>query len=80
MGIHDQIKQAIESAIDDSTAEVFDGNGGGHFRLRVTAKAFDGQTLLKKQRMVLSAIKHLMAGDMAPVHAVDKIETVVPES
>jgi stress-induced morphogen len=79
MAIHDEIKQAIEGAIEGSTAEVFDGNGGGHFRLRVTSTAFDGKSLLNKQRMVLSAIKHLMAGDMAPVHAVDKIETVIPD-
>ena len=79
MAIHDDIKQAIEGAIEGSTAEVFDGNGGGPFRLRVTSAAFDGKSLLNKQRMVLSAIKHLMAGDMAPVHAVDKIETIIPD-
>jgi hypothetical protein len=28
--------------------------------------------------MVLSAIAHLMKGDGAPVHAVDKIETITP--
>ena len=30
---------------------------------------------LESQRLVLGSIKHLMAGDLAPVHAVDSIVT-----
>ncbi|MCH9680921.1 MAG: BolA family transcriptional regulator [Deltaproteobacteria bacterium] len=74
--VHDAIRQAVEAAIPESTATV-DG-GGGHYTIDVTAAAFDGKTMLQKQRLVLSAIKHLMAGDRAPVHAVDRITTNVP--
>ena len=78
MSIQEQIKTSIEAAIDSSVAEVENGSGGGHFRIRVTSTAFEGKSLLNKQRLVMSAIKHLMAGDMAPVHAVDKLETIIP--
>jgi len=70
------IKTAVEAAIAGSSAEV--AGGGGHFEIIVTSAAFAGQSLLNKQRMVLTAIAHLMKGDSAPVHAVDKIETRIP--
>ena len=70
------IKTSVEGAIAGATAEV--SGGGGHFEIVVTSTAFAGQSLLAKQRMVLSAIAHLMKGEDAPVHAVDKIETKTP--
>ncbi|REJ79648.1 MAG: hypothetical protein DWQ36_24555 [Acidobacteria bacterium] len=51
---------------------------GGHFEIRVVAAQFSGKNTLAKHRMVLGAIAHLMEGDAAPVHAVDKIEAVAP--
>ena len=39
------------------------------------AKSRSLEVLLAKQRLVLSAIKDLMGGDDAPVHAIDSIET-----
>lgn len=77
MSIHAEIQSAVESAIEDARCEVRDGSGGGHFVLKVISPAFEGKSLLQKQRMVLSSIKHLMAGDAAPVHAIDKIETAL---
>lgn len=74
--VHDAIREAVEGAIPDATVMV--AGGGGHYEIEVTAAAFDGKSLLQKQRMVLSAIKHLMAGERAPVHAVDSIKTHVP--
>jgi acid stress-induced BolA-like protein IbaG/YrbA len=70
------IKQAVEGAIAGCTCDVT--GGGGHFEIVATSAAFAGQSLLNKQRMVLNAIAHLMKGDAAPVHAVDKIETRTP--
>jgi acid stress-induced BolA-like protein IbaG/YrbA len=67
------IKNAVETAIPGARCEAT--GGGGHFEIVVTASAFAGQSLLNKQRMVLNAIAHLMKGEDAPVHAVDKIET-----
>ena len=69
-----QIKDAIVSAIPDAQVEVSLGTPG-HYALVVASGAFEGKTLLAKQRLVLSPLKELMAGDNAPVHAIDSIET-----
>jgi stress-induced morphogen len=44
----------------------------------VTSSAFAGKSMLQSQRMVYSAIAHLMKGDLAPVHAVDSLRTRTP--
>jgi stress-induced morphogen len=72
--ITDQIKSAIVTALPDARVQVSMG-GPGHFALVVNSGAFDGKSLLAKQRLVLSAIKDLMGGDDAPVHAIDSLET-----
>jgi acid stress-induced BolA-like protein IbaG/YrbA len=73
--VSDEIRAAIEAAIPG--AMVIVQGGGGHYTISVTAKAFEGKNMLQSQRMVLGAIAHLMKGDAAPVHAVDKLETHV---
>ncbi len=75
--IHDAIKSRLLDAIPGSEVEV--SGGGGHFSITVTSAVFEGKTLLAKQRLVLNAIKDLMAGDHAPVHAVDSIQTLLPQ-
>jgi acid stress-induced BolA-like protein IbaG/YrbA len=75
--IADQVKAAIEAAIPESKAEV--SGSGGHFEIRVVAAAFEGKSLLQKQRLVYKAMGSFMHGDNAPVHAVDKMETLLPE-
>lgn len=72
----DALQEAIERHIPDSQAEV--SGGGGHFNISVTSPAFAGKSTLESQRMVYSAITHLMAGDAAPVHAVDSLKTRTP--
>ena len=67
------VREAIEGAIENSTAEV--SGGGGHFNLVVTSPAFARLSRLESQRLVLRAIKDLMAGDRAPVHAIDSLVT-----
>jgi len=74
--VHDAIREAVEAAIPESTVMV--AGGGGHYEIDVTSTEFQGKSLLQKQRLVLSSIKHLMAGERAPVHAVDSIKTHVP--
>jgi stress-induced morphogen len=44
----------------------------------VVSPAFAGLGMLESQRLVYSAIAHLMQGDLAPVHAVDRLKTRVP--
>ena len=72
----DALREAIERQIPDSLAEV--SGGGGHFTIEVTSPAFAGKSMLESQRMVYSAIAHLMKGDAAPVHAVDSLKTRTP--
>jgi acid stress-induced BolA-like protein IbaG/YrbA len=77
MSITEEVKTAIIKAIPDAEVDVF--GGGGHFEIQVISPVFKGKRILEQQRLVYSAISHLMAGDAAPVHAVDKMICTVPE-
>ena len=70
------IEQAIHTAIDD--AQVTVTGGGGHFKIEVVANVFEGKRMLQSHQLVYAAIKHLMAGNDAPVHAVDSLTTRTP--
>jgi acid stress-induced BolA-like protein IbaG/YrbA len=72
----DAIKKAIEQKIEGAAADV--SGGGGHYSIVVTSPVFAGKSMLESQRLVYGAIAHLMAGDDAPVHAVDSLKTRVP--
>lgn len=67
------LRQAIESKIPSSQASV--SGAGGHYTIEVVSSTFEGLSMLESQRLVYSAIAHLMQGDLAPVHAVDKLTT-----
>ena len=71
------IRTAITGALPDAIVEV--QGGGGHWTLAVTSKAFADKSMIARHRLVLSAIAPLMAGASPPVHAVDKLDTRVPE-
>lgn len=73
-----QLHEAITAKLPGSTVEVTIGSPG-HYSLEVTSTAFADQKPLAKQRLVYSAIAHLMGGDDAPVHAIDRLITKVPE-
>lgn len=73
--ICDSIHKAVADAIQGAQVQV--QGGGGHYRIEVISMAFEGKSRVAKQRMVLSAIAHLMKGEGAPVHAVDSITTTV---
>jgi acid stress-induced BolA-like protein IbaG/YrbA len=70
------IREAIEGKLPGAVVEA--SGGGGHFQLAVTSQAFAGKTRIEQQRLVYSAIAHLMAGADAPVHAVDSLLTRLP--
>lgn len=74
--VTDALRDIIEGAIPDSKAEV--AGGGGHYTIVVTSSAFAGLGMLASQRLVYSAITHMMKGDAAPVHAVDSLITRTP--
>ncbi len=69
------LREAIESQIESSKADV--SGSGGHYTIEVVSPKFAGLGMLESQRLVYSAIAHLMKGDLAPVHAVDKLKTRV---
>jgi acid stress-induced BolA-like protein IbaG/YrbA len=72
----DAIRDAIEAKVPAAKAEVT--GGGGHYNIVVTSPVFAGKSMLESQRLVYGAITHLMAGDAAPVHAVDSLKTRTP--
>jgi acid stress-induced BolA-like protein IbaG/YrbA len=67
------IKSAITEKIPGAAVEA--QGGGGHYTISVVSPVFEGKNMVQSQRLVLSAIAHLMKGDRAPVHAVDKLTT-----
>ena len=69
-----QLHAAVVSKLPDARVEVTIGSPG-HYSLEVSSAAFAGKTPLAKQRLVYSAISHLMGGDDAPVHAIDRLLT-----
>ena len=71
-----KIRASIEAALPCEKVDV--RGSGGHFEIRVVSSEFAGKNTLAKQRLVFSAIAHLMKGDGAPVHAIDKLETLAP--
>ncbi|HEY2774720.1 MAG TPA: BolA family protein [Candidatus Binatia bacterium] len=73
----DALREAIEKEIPDATVEVV--GGGGHYSIDVASSVFAGKSMLASQRLVYSAIAHLMAGDTAPVHAIDSLRTRTPQ-
>jgi acid stress-induced BolA-like protein IbaG/YrbA len=74
--VEDAISSSVKDRIPDAVVAV--SGGGGHYRIEVVSTVFAGKSMLESQRLVLSAIKHLINGDQAPVHAVDALTTRVP--
>jgi stress-induced morphogen len=72
------IRLAILEKIPDAGVVVDAGSGGGHFTIQVVSPVFTGKNMVDSQRLVYGAIAHLMKGDAAPVHAVDKLTTKTP--
>ena len=71
-----QIRDAILQSLPGSEVQVTPGSPG-HFGISVRWAEFADKNRLACQRLVYKAIAHLMAGDRAPVHAVDRLETSV---
>jgi acid stress-induced BolA-like protein IbaG/YrbA len=75
--VTDAIRDAITASVSDAAVEV--SGGGGHYTIAVVSAQFEGKSMLESQRLVYSAIAHLMKGENAPVHAVDRLVTKTPE-
>lgn len=72
-----RLREAIAGALPGAEIEV--AGSGGHFTIRVVSPEFDGKNSLARQRIVYGAIGHLMRGEGAPVHAVDRLITETPQ-
>ncbi len=72
-----RIRAAIAGKFPDAAIEVLP-QGPGHFEIKVTDTAFDGLTRVRQQQLVYGAIANLMAGTNPLVHAIDRLECLVP--
>jgi acid stress-induced BolA-like protein IbaG/YrbA len=73
----EELRRAIEVALPGAAVEASAGSPG-HFSLSVVSTAFAGLPRVRQQQKVYAAIAHLMAGDAAPVHAIDQLTTRTP--
>lgn len=72
----DRIKELIEGALPDCTADVRDdANDGEHFSARVVSSAFAGKPLPMQHRMVYAALGDHMKRD---IHAL-ALRTFTPD-
>lgn len=74
--ILEAMRRAITEAIPDAEVEL--SGGGGHFEVVVRSTAFEGKRTLARHRLVMGALAPLMAGDQAPVHAIDRLVALTP--
>lgn len=74
-----QIQEAIARALPGADVRVSAGQPG-HFSVSVRSAQFHNQSRLACQRLVYKSIAHLMSGERAPVHAIDRLETMPLES
>jgi acid stress-induced BolA-like protein IbaG/YrbA len=75
--VAERLRESIEQAIPDARVSV-EAAGAGHFALVVVSAAFEGKSRVAQQQLVYGAIAHLMKGDAAPVHAIDRLTTRTP--
>ena len=74
--VEDAIASSVKARLPDAVVAV--SGGGGHYKIDVVSTGFAGKSMLENQRLVLSAIKHLLNGNSPPVHAVDSLTTRAP--
>ena len=75
--ILEQIRDAIGRAVPGARVEASCASPG-HFEIRVTSEAFEGKPRVRQHQLVYAAIAPLMDGDAPPVHAVDRLECLLP--
>ena len=71
------LQRSIEAAIPGARVEVNPASPG-HFEIRVVSEVFADRSRVQQQQLVYGAIAHLMKGDAAPVHAIDRLLTETP--
>ena len=76
-GVPERIETAIRAAIPDAQIQVKAG-GAAHFEIQVVSETFRGKSMVQQHQLVYGAIAGLMAGDVPPVHAIDRLVTKAP--
>jgi acid stress-induced BolA-like protein IbaG/YrbA len=71
------LQRSIEETIPGARVEVTPASPG-HFEIRVVSEMFADRSRVQQQQLVYGAIAHLMKGDAAPVHAIDRLQTETP--
>jgi acid stress-induced BolA-like protein IbaG/YrbA len=74
--VEEAIRTSVQQRLPDAVVKV--AGSGGHYTIEVVSTGFAGKSMLESQRLVLSAIKHLINGERPPVHAVDSLVTKTP--
>jgi stress-induced morphogen len=69
-------RHAIEEMVPGAKVEVIPSSPG-HYEITVTSNAFEGKSKVQQQQLVYRAIFDLMQGDTAPIHAIDRLQTIV---
>ena len=72
-----QIHEAIAAAIPGAEIDV-EPSSGSHFVIRVTSDAFAGKTRVQQHQLVYGAIAPLMTGEQPAVHAIDRLDCLLP--
>ena len=72
-----ELRSCIAAALPGAEIEVA-ATSPGHFEIQVVSAAFEGEGRVRQQQLVYSAIAHLMKGNDAPVHAIDRLTTALP--
>ena len=72
-----QAQKAIEEALPGAQVYV-QANSPGHIEVEVTSGEFANKSKVAQQQLVYRALKPLMAGSAAPLHAVDQLRTQTP--
>ena len=74
-----QIERLIRDAFPGATVEIRDLAGdNNHFAATVVAEEFRGKNRVQQQRMVNRALKSILEGPNAPLHAL-ALQTSAPE-
>lgn len=82
----EQIRQRLTAALAPETIEIIDDSaahaghagarsGGGHYNVRVVARAFTGKSLLERHRLVYAAVGDMMQRE---IHALS-IKALTPD-
>jgi len=72
-----ELRERIEREIPGARARVRCASPG-HFEIEVEAEAFAGRPRVRQHQLVYAAIAPMLAGDAAPVHAIDRLECRIP--